>query len=76
MYQHANYSNHFGTANSGCKPKKLATDTLIIFLKHLGMLVYIMHDNNLIYPMNNIAFRIQSARLTVDFYGKSLANVK
>ena len=26
--------------------------------------------------MNNVAFRIPGAMLTVDFYGKSLANVK
>ena len=71
MYQNGNYLNHFGSVIVDCKPETLVTDTLIIFRIQLGMLVKIMHDKNLISPMNNVAFRIPSAKLTVDFTVKA-----
>ena len=74
MCQNANYFNHFGSVKVYCKPETLVTDTLIICMIQLGMLVSIMHDKNLISPLNNVAFRIPSAKLTVDFYDKSLEN--
>ena len=76
MYQNANYVNHFGSVKVDCKPETLVTDPLIIIMIQLDMLVYIMHDKNHNSPMNNVAFRIPSAKLAVDFYGKSLENVK
>ena len=39
MYQNANYFNHFGSVKVDCKPETLVTDTLIIFMIQLGMLV-------------------------------------